>query len=97
MYFVSIEGRLGLLAQTTVPLNTEFIIGGFYARGDGGGGTFIWIPGATHPDPDGGIIFNATNDTTGYFQRLFSGPVNVRWFGAIKGATDPNPQWAILP
>src|SRR5690606_10299692 len=40
-------------------------------------------------------MFPHPSDTSpgasGYFQRQYSGPINVRWFGAIKDATDPNP------
>ncbi|MBS1645520.1 MAG: hypothetical protein JST36_10825, partial [Bacteroidetes bacterium] len=82
MYFETIAL---LTAQNPVPLNTEFIVGGFAAPGDGGGGTFIWIDtGAPIPNPDGGITFNADDSVAnpGYFQRIFSGPINVRWFGA---------------
>ncbi|MBS1628491.1 MAG: hypothetical protein JST27_00385 [Bacteroidetes bacterium] len=73
-----------MTAQNPVPLNTEFIVGGYGAHGDGGGGTFIWMDtGALIPNPDGGITFNADDHSNlGYFQRIFSGPVNVRWFGA---------------
>ena len=97
MYFESIAD---LLVQNPLPANTEFIVGGFYRAGDGGGGTFIWIGG---PDADvglldNGIIFNRDltnipfpNNQTGYFQRIYSGPINVRWFGAIMGEFDPNP------
>lgn len=80
MYFPSIVGSLGLVNQGfPVPLNTEFIVGGFYAPGDGGGGTFIWIPPIPSGfSPDGGITFLATNDNQGYFKRIYSGPINSR-------------------
>lgn len=70
-----------MTAQNPVPLNTEFIVGGYDNPGDGGGGTFIWMDtGSPIPNPDGGITFNADVPSTnlGYFQRLFSGSVNVR-------------------
>ena len=75
----------------------EFVVAGYYAEGDGGGGTFVWVPQAIQ-NGDDGIVFLHPNDThpngpggSGYFQRQYSGPINVRWFGAIKDATDPNP------
>jgi len=75
-----------------VPLNTEFIVGGFYSPGDGGGGTFIWVtPLPSGFVPDGGITFNSITlqSSPGYFKRLYSGPINVRWFGAKgDGVTD---------
>lgn len=88
-----IDTIASLIAQNPVPLNTEFIVGGFSKPGDGGGGTFIWIP-VNPPNPfplldDGGIILYAPNYSFGYFQRIFSGPINVRWFGATgDGVSD---------
>ena len=67
---------------------TEYIVGGFYTPGDGGGGIFVWIPTAI-TTPDGGITINNANNTTGHFKRLYSGHINVRWFGAKgDGTTD---------
>lgn len=85
MYFNTIAA---LTAQNPVPPNTEFVVGGYTFTGDGGGGTFIWIPTPPALPDDGGVILYAA-DPNGYFQRLFSGPVNVRWFGAKgDGVTD---------
>lgn len=88
MYFATIAL---LRAQTLIPTNTEFIVGGHSLAGDGGGGTFIWVttaPPPTLPDDDG-IIIHPPSAINGYFMRLFSGPINVRWFGAKgNGVTD---------
>ncbi len=82
-----------LTAQNPVPLNTEFVVGGYDKLRDGGGGTFIWIPVDTTvtplPPEDLGIIFWGA-DPNGYFMRIYSGPINVRWFGA-KGDADRYP------
>ena len=71
---------------------TEYIVAGFFVPGDGGGGTFIWIEpsvGTPWPAEDRGIILYNTNNTNGYFKRIYSGPINVRWFGAKgDGVTD---------
>ena len=41
----------------------EFIVAGYYAPGDGGGGTFVWIippiGGSIPPDDDGIIFYDA--------------------------------------
>jgi len=57
---------------------------GHGSRGDGGGGLFWWTAGAlpTGLANDDGIILTSTAATTGYWMRLFSGPIDVRWFGA---------------
>jgi hypothetical protein len=87
MYFANIAAMLAQLGP--ISTTTEFTVGGFYDRGDGGGGTFIWVPIPGGLPEDFGIIFYSTFDPNGYFQRIFSGPVNVRWFGAIYDPAFP--------
>lgn len=61
---------------------------GYYTKGDGGGGTFYWDSTSTEAD-NGGTIIQATGVTTGRWKRVFSGNVNVKWFGAKgDGITD---------
>jgi len=60
---------------------------GYYAAGDGGGGTFYYDAAASTADNGGTII--APTVGAGRWLRAYSGPVNVRWFGAKgDGATD---------
>lgn len=68
-----------------------------YVRGhttvaDGGGGTFEWTDGAapgTYTDDNGLIIVPTGGDGSGAWIRQFSGPVDVRWYGATgDGSTD---------
>ena len=54
---------------------------GYYSEGDGGGGTFFWDTSSTDAD-NGGTIIQATGVTTGRWKRVYSGAVNVKWFGA---------------
>ena len=74
----------------------EYIVGGYSTPGDGGGGTFVWIPTTYLPPSsmeDGGTTFRHSPNTYGYFQRLYSGPINVRWFGAKgDGTTNDTPK-----
>lgn len=62
---------------------------GYWAASDGGGGIFQWDSSSESMD-DGGIIVCPTDHTTsGRWRRLFSGAINVRWFGAVgNGTTD---------
>jgi len=65
---------------------------GYYAKGDGGGGLFYWDAASTEAD-NGGTIIQANAITTGRWKRVFSGAVNVKWFGAKgdgKDALDGN-------
>ncbi|MBS1590417.1 MAG: hypothetical protein JST52_12470, partial [Bacteroidetes bacterium] len=89
MYFPDIATFLSSVSFPVTP--DEFIIGGYFAPGDGGGGTFVWVPipppppTIIPPDEDLGIIFYHPSNPTGsqgYFKRIYSGPINVRWFGA---------------
>lgn len=70
-----------LAAIASPPLNEEIIMGGYYSAGDGGGGTFIWVPGAGGLT-DGGVNI-PHNTLAGYFKRLYEDPINVRWFGTV--------------
>ena len=64
------------------------IVDGYNAAGDGGGGTFVWNASDTRPD-DGGTILQVSGVTTGRWNRVYSGAVNVRWYGATgNGSTD---------
>jgi|APSaa5957512535_1039671.scaffolds.fasta_scaffold11882_2 hypothetical protein len=63
---------------------------GYTTAGDGGGGTFYWSAASTATD-NGGTIIQATGVTTGRWIRVYSGAVNVKWFGATgDGTTDDN-------
>lgn len=54
---------------------------GYYTKGDGGGGLFYWDSTSTEAD-NGGTIIQAAGITTGRWKRVYSGDVNVKWFGA---------------
>lgn len=56
---------------------------GYYAKGDGGGGTFYWDSTSIESDNSGTII-QATGVTTGRWKRVFRGAVNVKWFGIFS-------------
>lgn len=55
-------------------------VAGYAAVNDGGGGLFEYNPTSVQSDNDGTIIRPANG--IGRWHRLFSGPVNVKWFGA---------------
>jgi hypothetical protein len=61
---------------------------GYYAAGDGGGGTFRWNSGDGSAD-NGGTILQLSAGGGGRWNRIYDTSVNVRWFGAKgDGATD---------
>ncbi|RFZ81857.1 hypothetical protein DYU05_18750 [Mucilaginibacter terrenus] len=68
--------------------NESVFVQGYNLVSDGGQGIFFWNPNLSENDDDGTII-KVTSVTTGRWVRLFSGTVDVRWFGAVgKGSTD---------
>lgn len=76
------------LITGSLPDQGTIVLDGYYAQGDGGGGTFFWDPSSSTGD-NGGTIIVPTGSTTGRWLRIWSGTVNVRWFGAKgDGVTD---------
>jgi hypothetical protein len=61
---------------------------GYYAPGDGGGGSFYWDASATELDNGGTTIAPASSPATGRWKRLVDGPLSVKWFGAKGNAFD---------
>lgn len=64
---------------------------GFYTPGDGGGGLWVWDPTNMSADNTGTIVkpANIALGDPGRWFRIFSGPIDVRWFGAKgDGITD---------
>lgn len=60
---------------------------GYTTPGDGGGGLFFYQSSDTTSPDNGGTIIVSTNGSRWY--RIFSGGVNVKWFGATgNGTTD---------
>jgi hypothetical protein len=68
--------------RTVMLNNSNFAVAaGFWVPGDGGGGVFFWDPSSVEAD-DGGTVIKVIGITTGRWKRVYSGPLNVRWFGA---------------
>ena len=54
---------------------------GYYTAGDGGGGSFWWDSASSATD-NGGTVLAADAGGVGRWKRIYSGALNVRWFGA---------------
>ncbi|MBV9249100.1 MAG: hypothetical protein JO227_07660, partial [Acetobacteraceae bacterium] len=63
------------------------LLGGYTAPNDGGGGLFYWDASSSSGD-DGGTIIVPTGSTTGRWKRIYTGPLDIRWFGASTSAAD---------
>lgn len=55
---------------------------GFWDKFDGGGGTFHWNPDLNSSSDDKGTIISSNQSTLGCWVRIYSGSVNIKWFGA---------------
>jgi hypothetical protein len=75
-----------LQIQSAPSTTQEYLVGGYHAVDDGGGGHFIWIATTSPLTEDGGIIIWPTFSGLigqGYYKRLSHTPyVSVKWFGA---------------
>lgn len=71
-----------LVANSATPNGTSVNVLGYYAAGDGGGGTFQYNSASVATDDGGSVI--APNAGSGRWIRVITGSVNVRWFG-VKG------------
>ncbi|WP_298751810.1 hypothetical protein [uncultured Arcobacter sp.] len=76
---------------TSIPngLSVTIFVNGYYTAGDGGGGSFRWN-GTSEEVDNGGTIIEPTAGGTGRWERIYSGAVNVRWFGAVGDGTTDN-------
>jgi hypothetical protein len=64
-------------------------VGGYSDIGDGGGGLFYWNAASTATQDFGVVITPNSAPVVGRWVRMYSGPVNVKWFGAKgDGSTD---------
>ena len=85
--YVTNYAALRALDATVYPEGYVANVGGYFTVGDGGGGQFQYIPSSSTSDNDGTVLSPANG--TGRWFRLYSGAVNVKWFGAVgDGSTD---------
>ena len=63
------------------PLNT-INVNWYSTVGDNGGGMFVWHATSTATADGGTIVASTPRGSTGRWIRQYSGPVDIRWFGA---------------
>ncbi len=86
--------RTGELANRTASeLSAKVVVAkGCVRPGDGGGGVFYWALDSSVTDDGGTIIVPhgtvGSPGANGCWKRIYSGPFNVRWFGAVADGTD---------
>lgn len=79
--------QLRALEVATIADNSLFYIKGIVSPGDGGEGFYYYDAGSVAVDNTGTVIEPTSG--TGAFLRVYSGAVNIRWFGATgDGVTD---------
>ena len=80
--------RADLMSFGASSRTNAVVLLGYNGSGDGGGGVFYWHAAATQAD-DGGTCFAPPGLAVGRWLRIFSGPLDARWFGAKgDGVTD---------
>ena len=73
--------------QTVPPDSGQYIqVAGHTAPGDGGGGLFCWTPTAAVTNR--GTVVSSDHSVAGHWRRLYSGAIDVRWFGALGNGAD---------
>jgi len=83
------SGIPGALRDVDGSFATVVVARGYWHPGDGGGGLFFWRDPADASfepaDEDLGTVIVPTSEPpgAGYWQRNYSGPVNLRWFGKV--------------
>lgn len=83
--YVENYAALRALDPTTYPAGYVANVGGYDSVNDGGGGAFVYVPSGTDADNDGTILTPSNN--VGRWYRVYSGAVNVQWFGATGDGT----------
>ncbi|MCP4816710.1 MAG: hypothetical protein GY888_29715 [Planctomycetaceae bacterium] len=77
--------------QGIMPGSAEYVqLAGHAHPGDGGEGLFRWTEGAAVAN--NGTVISSRESKTGYWHRMYSGAVSVRWFGARGDGTDVTQQ-----
>ena len=65
------------------------LVAAFAADGTVGGGAFVWHGTSAAPADDGGVVIvPRVTPAPGYWRRVFSGPLDVTWFGARGRGVD---------
>jgi len=78
---------LKAISVSGITSNQAVSVLGYYVAGDGGGGIFYYDSASATADNGGTVIQPTTG--TGRWKRVYSGALNVRWFGAKgDGTTD---------
>lgn len=77
-----------LASSTTYTTHT---VGAFDANCTTGAGTFRWVPSVANASITNipGIRIKPTAQGTGYWIRVFDGPMNVGWFGCQNSTSEP--------
>jgi hypothetical protein len=79
-------------ALQNVTTYSSHVIGSFDSNTTTGGGIFRWVGGVNNASiPNiAGIRIKPINSSTGYWERVFDGPLNVSWFGCQNTLGVPN-------
>lgn len=71
-----------LVAINPAAVTEEVTVKGYATDNDGGGGLFYWSAGSALTANGGTILASTYPGATGRWIRVYSGPLNVLWYGA---------------
>lgn len=75
-----------LAALKALVSRPQTVIMEYYSvAGDDGGGIFRWEAGSS-TTADDGLVVQCTSGAAGRYKRIYSGPINVCWFGITKNS-----------
>ena len=88
--YVATPGMLAAeLAAAPSATGRTLVLSGNTAHGDGGGGTFVGVS-CSGRTVDSALVYNSATAGTCWL-RLYSGPVDPRWWGCVPDWTATNP------
>lgn len=82
---VELIADLKALPVVGVVTGTQIHVSGYHADGDGGGGWFYYEASSSATANGGTVLAPDIGD--GRWLRVYSGPINIRWFGALGDGT----------
>ncbi len=85
---VQVVDTIASLRALPAPIgNVQFLVRGYYAIGDGGGGMFAWAAASAVADNLGTVIIPNASPASGRWLRITSSLLSFAWFGAKGDGT----------
>lgn len=80
------QANIAALRLITGSTSTAAIVDSYSTASDGGSGIFIWDGSSTATDDGGTIIKPTSVSGAGRWLRVYTGELDIRWFGGVVGS-----------